>query len=166
MQKENSLISWFVMVVFGSLPLPLKTSLPILFSFSETVNVHVPSQSLLLLYLLYPAPLELRRWRWIYTWMVLDARGGVCGKAVCDEDKTAGMREGRIKCRGGRKQRNLQENLPKGYMRWICFSVPYFCLHSRVWKVVWFQQAFSGILWTELVWCQVLCRLSLESLAF
>lgn len=83
------------MVVFDPLP-PLfnisTSTKPILFSFSENVNVHVPLQSLLLLHLLCSAPLELRRWRWIYTWMVLDAQGVACGKAVCDEGKTAGMR--------------------------------------------------------------------------
>lgn len=97
--------------------------------------------------------------------MVLDAKGVACGKAVCDEDKIAGMREGRMKCRGGGKQRNLWENPQKGYMRWIFFSILCFCLHSGVWKVVWSQQAFSGALWTELVWRQVFCRLSLENWA-
>lgn len=94
--------------------------------------------------------------------MVLDAKGIACDKAVCEQDKTAGMREGRTTCRGGGKQRDLRGSLLKAYMGWVFFSV-FMCL-SPEWDLEGggAQQAFSRVLWTELVWCQVLCRLSLE----
>lgn len=55
-----------------------------------------------------------------------------------------------MKCRGGGKQRNLQE-IPGQCEKDFSFLVLCFCLCSGVWKVVWSQQAFSGVLQTELV---------------
>lgn len=57
---------------------------------------------------------------------------------------------GMMKCRGGGKQRNLQE-IPGQCEKDFSFLVLCFCLCSGVWKVVWSQQAFSGVLQTELV---------------
>lgn len=56
-----------------------------------------------------------------------------------------------MKCGGGGKQRNLQEN-PGVCEMGFSYLVLWFCLRSGVWKVVWSQAAFSGVLWTELVW--------------
>lgn len=59
----------------------------------------------------------------------------------------AGVREGRMKYRGRGKQRNLQNNPPKGCVRWIFFfsGLLFGFLHIRGWKVAWSQQALSGV---------------------
>lgn len=51
MQKENSLISWFVMVLFDPVPRPPKPStyspILVLFPFSKILDVHFSLQSLI-----------------------------------------------------------------------------------------------------------------------
>lgn len=71
----------------------------------------------------------------------------VIKKAVCDEDKTAGMREGWMTCRGGGKQRNLRGSLLKGYKRWVFFSV--FMFLSPQWDLQG-GVVSAGSLWSPL----------------